>query len=82
MGSALARLAASLYTGLTIHRERMMAEPDKENWREIAEKASKEADPDKLLDLARELQRALDDHQVSKKNPDSHRVDSPGRKVG
>jgi len=49
-----------------------MTDSDNKTWRDIAEKASKETDPDKLLDLAQQLEKALDaDQRLRKKRPDS-----------
>ena len=39
----------------------MSAVPSPRDWRQIADEASREHDPEKLLELARELQRALDE---------------------
>lgn len=37
--------------------------PQPNNWRHLAEQASKEPDPEKLMSLVEELNRALDEHQ-------------------
>ncbi len=39
---------------------------DTKNWREIAEQAANEQDPQKLLELTSQLSRVLDEEQTSK----------------
>jgi len=59
-----------------------MPENDNKDWREIAERASKESDSEKLLDLARQLEKALDQQQnVLKKMPDAARNEASGQKA-
>jgi hypothetical protein len=49
-----------------------MTDSDSKTWRDIAEKASKEVDPDKLLDLAQQLEKALDaDQRLRRKGPNA-----------
>ena len=59
-----------------------MPENDNKDWREIAERASKESDSEKLLDLARQLEKALDQQQnVLKKMPDTAHGEGSGQKA-
>ena len=62
-----------------------MCESDKKDWRDIAEAASNEPDPAKLLDLAKQLEKALDDDQQLKhtrKPAQLVREEGSGEKAG
>jgi hypothetical protein len=43
-----------------------MTEMDRHDWKQLAEAARDEQDPEKLMDLIQQLNRALDEHM---KNP-------------
>jgi hypothetical protein len=43
--------------------------PQRTDWRDLAEQASKEMDPEKLMSLVGELNRALDEHQRTRQQP-------------
>jgi hypothetical protein len=62
-----------------------MPDPDKKHWREIAEEATNEQDPEKLLELAKQLELALDEahsHTQSKKSPSVTRDKAAGERAG
>ena len=61
-----------------------MCESGNKDWRDIAEAASNEPDPAKLLDLAKQLEKALDhDHRLKhNKKPQTVREESSGDKAG
>jgi len=49
--------------------------PEKEEWREIAERASNETDPSKLLRLIEELCSKLEEREAHRKGPHSGNPD-------
>ncbi len=62
-----------------------MPETGKRDWRAIAEAASNAADPAKLLHLAKQLEKALDDDHRSRHNkvsPQTVREEDSGKKAG
>ncbi len=62
-----------------------MSDSDKKHWREIAEEATNEQDPEKLLQLAKQLELALDEahsQALSKKSPSVTRDKAAGEKAG
>jgi hypothetical protein len=44
-------------------------QPQLQNWRELAEKASKEPDQDRVLDLVRQLNERLEEAEKQKRQP-------------
>jgi hypothetical protein len=46
-----------------------MTEMDRHDWKQLAEAARDEQDPEKLMDLIQQLNRALDEHM---KNPNPY----------
>jgi hypothetical protein len=42
------------------------------SWRELAAKAGREQDPEKLIELTRELIRAFDSQKLRKQKPPQH----------
>ncbi len=50
-----------------------MNEPIRKDWRALSEAASREQDPDKLLELITELNQALEEHEKSVHPPQAPR---------
>jgi len=56
------RLEHGILCSVLERRSRLMT-PQRPNWHELAEQASKELDPVKLMSLVNELNRALDENE-------------------
>jgi hypothetical protein len=52
-------------------------QPQLQNWRELAEKASKEPDQDRVLDLVRQLNERLEEAEKQKRQPTGPTPQSP-----